>query len=70
MVSQPVLIKEKCTRCGMCARHCPVDAITMSPYPVIDKRGCISCFCCHEFCKQNAMDVAKTIKFFRKRFKY
>ncbi len=70
MVSQPVLIKEKCVRCGMCARHCPVDAITMDPYPVIDKRACISCFCCHEFCKHNAMDVAKTIKFLRRRFKY
>ncbi len=70
MVSQPILIKEKCVRCGMCARHCPVEAVTLNPYPVIDKRRCISCFCCHEFCKHNAMDVAKRIKFFRKRFKY
>jgi len=70
MVSQPVLIKEKCVRCGMCAQHCPVDAITMDPYPVIDKDRCISCFCCHEFCKHNAMDVGRTIKFLRRRFKY
>jgi len=70
MVSQPVLIKDKCVRCGMCARHCPVDAITLDPYPVIDKGACISCFCCHEFCKQNAMDVTRTIKFLRRRFKY
>jgi len=70
MVSQPVLIKEKCVRCGMCAQHCPVEAIAMNPYPAIDKRRCISCFCCHEFCKYNAMDVGKTIKFLRKRFKY
>jgi uncharacterized Fe-S center protein len=54
----------------MCARHCPVEAITMTPYPTIDKRRCISCFCCHEFCKYTAMDVGKTIKFLRKRFKY
>jgi uncharacterized protein (DUF362 family)/NAD-dependent dihydropyrimidine dehydrogenase PreA subunit len=70
MVSQPVPITEKCVRCGMCARHCPVEAITMNPYPTIDKRRCISCFCCHEFCKYTAMDVGKTIKFLRKRFKY
>ena len=70
MVSQPVVIKEKCVRCGMCAEHCPVDAITMDPYPIIEKSRCISCFCCHEFCKHNAMDVARTVKFLRRRFKY
>jgi uncharacterized protein (DUF362 family)/Pyruvate/2-oxoacid:ferredoxin oxidoreductase delta subunit len=70
VVNHPVLVREKCVRCGMCARHCPVDAITLDPYPVIDKKTCISCFCCHEFCKHNAMDVTRTVKFLRRCFEW
>jgi F420-non-reducing hydrogenase iron-sulfur subunit len=43
---------EKCQSCGICARKCPVDAITgtkKSPY-IIDQDKCIKCGTCLESC--------------------
>ena len=51
---------DKCTGCTLCARKCPVDAITGSPknshYVVEDK--CIGCGTCLDVCKFNAVFVA------------
>lgn len=49
-----LLSTKKCTQCGDCATHCPVSAITMSPYPGIDFSACINCHCCMELCPQGA----------------
>jgi len=43
---------EKCQSCGICARKCPVEAITgakKSPY-IIDQDKCIKCGTCLESC--------------------
>ena len=43
---------EKCQSCGICARKCPVDAITgtkKSPY-IIDQDKCVKCGTCLESC--------------------
>ncbi len=51
------VIEEKCKRCGLCARNCPVDAITGSkdqPY-VIDQEKCIQCGRCFEVCRFSAI---------------
>ena len=43
---------EKCQSCGICARRCPVKAISgekKSPY-IIDQEKCISCGTCLEVC--------------------
>jgi len=49
--------KEKCIKCGVCMRHCPKRAITLSPYPEIDTKKCIRCFCCIELCPEHALHL-------------
>ena len=44
--SKPKVRKEKCVRCMLCARNCPVDAITVDDYAVIDYDKCIGCGQC------------------------
>ncbi len=59
---KPLLRPEKCTRCGICAKVCPVDAITISHKgPRIDRSICVNCLCCHEMCPEGAMDVKKNL---------
>lgn len=48
----------KCKKCSLCARQCPVDAIHgvigKEPY-VIDQKACIKCGTCVESCRFNAI---------------
>ena len=43
-----------CTRCGLCSRACPVEAIAWKKKEVawIDKDKCIKCMTCFEKCKE------------------
>jgi NADH-quinone oxidoreductase subunit F/NAD(P)H dehydrogenase (quinone)/NADP-reducing hydrogenase subunit HndC len=49
---------EVCTKCGMCFRACPVQAIAWKKKEVarIDKDKCIKCMTCFEKCKFDAIN--------------
>ncbi|MGV8171923.1 MAG: DUF362 domain-containing protein, partial [Candidatus Woesearchaeota archaeon] len=51
----PEVNKDKCIKCGICAKLCPVQCITLKPYPAFDRNVCIKCYCCHEHCPQGAI---------------
>ena len=51
------IFAENCTGCTLCARSCPVDAISgeRKQLHVIDSEVCIRCGMCREVCNQNAV---------------
>lgn len=52
-------INTNCTGCTICAQHCPVDAIPMTPYArhVIDDAKCTRCDTCRQVCPHEAVEV-------------
>ena len=59
--TRPILKRDLCVGCGMCAEICPAKAIVMKNGKAkIDRGDCIRCFCCQEFCPKSAMKVGRT----------
>lgn len=49
-------VKDNCTRCGECVKHCPADAITLDEVKAhIDQDKCIGCAECVAMCRFNAV---------------
>jgi len=44
----------KCTKCGLCAKLCPVNNIEMKEFPEF-KDKCVMCMRCKAFCPQQAI---------------
>ena len=50
----PVLVDEKnCVKCGLCAKKCPVNAISADGLHV-DMNVCINCMCCISVCPRKS----------------
>lgn len=60
--------KEKCIKCGLCAKLCPVDNIIIHEYPVFSSK-CQMCMRCLSFCPTNAIYRKKTAEVFYKAVK-
>ena len=53
------IIADKCKKCSLCSRMCPVEAISGTPGKtvfVIDQNKCIKCGMCASACKFKAIE--------------
>ncbi|MFC1666855.1 DUF362 domain-containing protein [Candidatus Omnitrophota bacterium] len=58
----PYINERDCKRCKICAKTCPVAAITIDEKnATINKRKCINCMCCHEVCPYKAIQLRRNI---------
>ena len=62
---RPAISAERCTRCGICTKACPVKPAAVfqkecGMLPEFDYECCIRCFCCQEVCPVGAIEVRKT----------
>jgi ferredoxin len=49
-----------CTQCGVCEERCPVEAVSLSPYPKFDPK-CFDCFNCIRLCPEDAIHPATSV---------
>jgi ferredoxin len=61
LLDRPVLLINKCKKCGACSTICAAKAITPKKgSPSFDYSKCIRCFCCQEMCQYKAIKIKKS----------
>jgi len=59
---RPFINENACRKCMLCAKTCPVSAVTINDrISKIDYRSCIRCMCCHEVCPHGAVQLKSNI---------
>jgi len=48
-----------CTRCSICMKNCPYNAISMNDGPIFDEKTCHACFGCYNKCPVGAITSEK-----------
>jgi flavodoxin len=57
LLPKPKLDETLCDKCKLCARECPMQSISMKPYPVLGG-NCIRCYHCYNACPQKAFHAS------------
>jgi len=69
----PTVHEDQCIACGVCAEHCPEDAIDVDAFARIDPDRCVGCGECLQRCPTGAMRVSwnqRTDEFVRRVAEY
>ncbi len=72
LARKPVILKDKCIRCGACVDVCPLEEKALlfpvsettqigakKEVPVYNYNKCIRCYCCQEMCPEQAIIVKR-----------
>lgn len=51
--------QDLCRECGLCAKGCPYNAVSMEPKPVFNHDKCHGCWFCYNICKNKAVFTPK-----------
>jgi flavodoxin/Pyruvate/2-oxoacid:ferredoxin oxidoreductase delta subunit len=57
LLAKPKLSESSCNKCGLCSKQCPVQCVSLQPFPVLDSR-CIRCYNCVNICPKKAFSVS------------
>ncbi|WP_312428926.1 EFR1 family ferrodoxin [Lacrimispora sp.] len=59
-ISVPPIVpdtNDACTKCGICAKYCPMGAISINNFKDIDAAKCVRCCSCIKKCPVNAKSI-------------